>query len=65
MTSIIREMKNARKIYMKKPFSEREALIKKTIDDRLKNTQEKHFVKANLPRQQLNRIDKRILMRSK
>jgi hypothetical protein len=47
MTSIIRDLKNARKVYMKKPFIERDPVIKAELDKRIKLAKERHFEKVN------------------
>lgn len=58
--SFIRELKNARKIYMEKPFAERSAIVKKEIDKRLKDAQERYNLKARqIHATKLTRLERR------
>lgn len=59
--SFIREMKNARKIYMKKPFIQRSKIVKDEINKRLKAAQDRHFIKASEPYRKMSRSERRFM----
>lgn len=61
MTSLIREMKNARKLYLKNPPSERSKIIKDEIDKRLKAAQDRNFIKASEPYRKMSRSERRFM----